>query len=63
MGSFPILGSIVTQVQILKTLGKTNLGHHTPKTESNAILFFSTPLCNAILNPAGNGISSPDPTF
>lgn len=57
MGSFPILGSIVTQVQVLRRLGETNLGHHTPKTELNAVLVFSTPLCHAVLNPAGNGIS------
>lgn len=41
-----------------KEIRKTNLDHPTARTELNAVLFFSTTLCNAVLNPAGNRISS-----
>lgn len=55
---FPMLASIVTQSQVQKRLGKTNLDHFIPRTESNPVFFFSTSVCTMVLNPAGDRIFS-----
>lgn len=50
--------SIVMHGQVPKRLREADLDHTTPKSGSNPVLFFSSLLCNAVWNPAGNRTSS-----